>query len=194
MPANRPLTRQRLTAALALWIAQGFGVGRIPVAPGTCGSLVGVLWTAALLATGSPWCYAAGALAGVVASVWLCGVAERILGRKDPGSVVLDEIAAVPLCFAGWIGLCLWQTGQMPLPARFLGRDLWLTLAFFGAFRFFDVLKPWPVRQSQALPGGWGIAADDLLAALYVNLLLAAVLGAWTLGTGAFPAALLNLN
>ena len=195
MPANTPLTDQRLTAALALWIAQGFGVGRVPVAPGTCGSLVGVLWTALLLATGSPWFYAAGVLAGVVLSVWLCGVAERILGRKDPASVVLDELAAVPLCFAGWLGLCLWRTGQMPLPGRlFAGHGLWLTLAVFGAFRFFDVLKPWPVRQSQALWGGWGITADDLLAALYVNLLLAAVLGAWTLAAGAFPAAFLSPN
>jgi phosphatidylglycerophosphatase A len=175
---------------LALWIAQGFGVGRIPVAPGTCGSLVGLLWTAVLLATGSLWLYAAGALAGALASVCLCGVAERILGRKDPGSVVLDEIVAVPLCFAGWIGLCLWRTGQMPLPERLLaGQGWWLTVGVFGAFRFFDALKPWPVRQSEALPGGWGVTADDLLAALYVNLLLAAVLGAWTLGEGAFPAA-----
>jgi len=194
MPTNAPLSGQRLTTTLALWIAQGFGVGRIPVAPGTCGSLVGVLWTALLLATGSPWLYAAGVLAGAAVSVWLCGVAERILGRKDPGSVVLDEIAAVPLCFAGWLGLCLWRTGQMPLPGRLFGRELWLTLGVFGAFRFFDVLKPWPVRQSQALPGGWGITADDLLAALYVNLLVAAVLGAWTLWAGGFPAAFLSPN
>jgi len=189
MSAAPPPPSQRPGAALALWIAQGFGTGRLPVAPGTWGSFVGVVWTALLLAAGSPWLYAAGALAGAAVSVWLCGVAERILGRKDPGSVVLDEIAAVPLCFAGWMGLCLWRTGQMPLPDRLFGRDLWLTIGFFGAFRFFDVLKPWPVGQSQALPGGWGITVDDLLAALYVNLLLGAVLGAWTLGGGGFPAA-----
>ena len=47
----------------------------------------------------------------------------------------------------------------------------------FGAFRFFDVLKPWPVKQSQSLPGGWGVVVDDLLAAVYVNVVvLAAVL------------------
>jgi phosphatidylglycerophosphatase A len=48
---------------------------------------------------------------------------------------------------------------------------LWL-VAIFAAFRFFDVVKPWPIRQSQSLPGGWGITIDDLLAAIYVNLLV----------------------
>jgi phosphatidylglycerophosphatase A len=73
---------------------------------------------------------------------------------------------------------------------RLLGQDVWLTAGFFAAFRFFDVLKPWPVRQSQALPGGWGVTVDDLLAALYVNLLLAVVLGAWTWRAGTFPTGL----
>ena len=49
-------------------------------------------------------------------------------------------------------------------------------VAVFAAFRFFDVLKPWPVRQSQRLPGGWGVTMDDVLAALYVNLLAALTL------------------
>jgi len=80
-----------------LWIAQGCFTGRIPVAPGTFGSLAGLLWVDALLATRSPWAFAAGALVGIACSVWFCGRAERILGQTDPGSVVLDEIAAMPV-------------------------------------------------------------------------------------------------
>src|SRR6266850_1448021 len=74
-----------------LWIAQGFGVGRIPLAPGTFGSLVGVLWFGLLLATGSLWILALSTLLGIALSVWLCGRAEKILGQRDPGSIVLDE-------------------------------------------------------------------------------------------------------
>ena len=157
-----------------LWIAQGFGVGRIPFAPGTFGSLVGLLWFAVLLLPGNPWSGLGGMLAAIVLSVWLCGAAEKILNRTDPGSVVLDEIVAVPLCFAVWVGEYLWRRGVLPAPGVFFSRDNWpLTLSVFVAFRFFDVLKPWPVRQSQRLPGGWGVTIDDVLAAFYVNLLAA---------------------
>src|SRR5258708_33314360 len=85
---------------LVLWIAQGFGLGRIPVAPGTFGSGLGLLWAAALLGLGSRWLYLAGTVAGLACSVWLCERAERILGRTDPGSGVLAEIAAIPACLA----------------------------------------------------------------------------------------------
>lgn len=153
-----------------LWMAQGFGVGRIPVAPGTFGSLVGLLWFALLLAPGNLWLFLAGVIAGAALSVWLCGEAERILNQKDPGSVVLDEIAAIPLCFAGWVGKVFWNAGAVPRVEDILGHHNWLAaLGVIAAFRFFDILKPWPVRQSQSLPGGWGVTVDDLLAALYVN-------------------------
>lgn len=155
---------------LKLWIAQGFGIGRIPVAPGTFGSVVGILWFALLIAPGNLWLFVAGIIAGAALSVWLCGEGEKILNQKDPGSVVLDEIAAIPLCFAGWAGQVFWKTGAMPRLEDILGGQRWLAaLGVFVAFRFFDVLKPWPVRQSQSLPGGWGVTVDDLLAAVYVN-------------------------
>src|SRR5664279_1321898 len=60
-----------------LWVAQGFGVGRVPVAPGTFGSVVGVLWFGLLLMTGNLWLFVAGTIAAVALSVWLCGAAER---------------------------------------------------------------------------------------------------------------------
>lgn len=155
---------------MKLWIAQGFGIGRIPLAPGTFGSLLGLLWFALLLLTGHLWLFLAGTLAALALSVWLCGAAEQALGRTDPGCVVLDEIAAMPLCFLGWVAAQSWNTGALPALSAFFSARTWpMTLAVFAAFRFFDVLKPWPVRQSQSLPGGWGVTIDDVLAALYVN-------------------------
>jgi phosphatidylglycerophosphatase A len=154
------------------------GVGRIPVAPGTFGSILGLLWFALLLAGGNLWVLVGGAAAGLALSVWLGGAAENILGRTDPGCVVLDEITAMPVCFFGWVGIRLAQTGALPDVNYFLTGTRWaLTLGIFAAFRFFDVVKPWPVRQSQALPGGWGITVDDVLAAVYVDVVLLAVFG-----------------
>jgi phosphatidylglycerophosphatase A len=156
-----------------LWIAQGFGVGRIPVAPGTFGSVVGVLWFGLLLMTGNLWLFAAGTIAAIALSVWLCGAAEKTLGKTDPGSVVLDEIAALPVCFSGWVAILQWKSHAMPRFADFFSARTWLlTLGVFAAFRFFDVAKPWPVHQSQSLPGGWGVTIDDVLAAVYVNLVV----------------------
>lgn len=157
---------------LHLWLAQGFGAGHCPGAPGTAGALLGLLWTAALLASGSLACFLAGCVAGFLLAVRSCGVAERALAAKDPGSVVLDEIAAVPICWIGWVAEAHARTGAMPPPTAWLHTPgPFVVVAVFAAFRLFDIWKPWPVRQSQDLPGGWGIAIDDLLAAGYVNLL-----------------------
>ena len=159
-----------LKSALLVWLAQGFGIGRLKPGPGTWGSVLGLGWFAALLATGSLAWFVLGAVAAMFASVWFCGAAEKILRQKDPGSVVLDEIVAIPFCFAGWVGTYFFQTGQLPAPAHFFSAENWLKVVFiFGAFRFFDIVKPWPVKQSQSLPGGWGVTVDDVLAAGYVN-------------------------
>jgi phosphatidylglycerophosphatase A len=166
---------------LLLWISQGFGIGRIPFAPGTFGSLLGLGWFALLLLTGSFTLFALGTLAGLAASVWLCGVGERVLKERDPGSIVLDEITAIPLCFLGWIGVHLWQGGGWPGPEFFFTTPrLMGTLGVFAAFRFFDIAKPTPVRQSQSLPGGWGVTIDDALAAVYVNLVVLSIPGVRT--------------
>jgi phosphatidylglycerophosphatase A len=167
---------------VALWIAQGFSVGRIPWMPGTFGSALGLLWVAALLSTGSAWAYFAGTVAGLLGSVCLCGKAERILNQTDPGSVVLDEIVAMPICCAGWLFGMGAHSHSLPPPASLYAHGGWVwTAGIFLAFRFFDIVKPWPVRQSQRLPGGWGVTVDDALAAGYVNLVVAAVGGvrAW---------------
>lgn len=153
---------------LIVFVAQGFGVGRIPWAPGTFGSVVGLGWFALMLATGDIWLFALGTILGLAASVWFCGKAEKILGQTDPGSVVLDEIAAMPVCFISWV--LFFHHSRLVSPAEFILQDLMMTAVIFVLFRFFDVVKPWPIRQSQKLVGGWGITVDDLLAAVYVNL------------------------
>jgi phosphatidylglycerophosphatase A len=163
--------------AFLLWLAQGFGIGRIPKAPGTFGSVIGLLWFALLLLAGNLPLFLLGTAMGLALSVWLCGIGEKVLQAKDPGSVVFDEIAAIPVCFTGWVVVHLWKTGLFPAPGFFFSRQNWLpTLGVFAAFRFFDVLKPSPVRQSQSLPGGWGVTVDDALAAVYVNVVVALIL------------------
>ena len=166
--------KNQLKSQFVLWIAQGFSVGRIPVAPGTFGSAIGLLWFAALLLPGNFWFYAGMTATGVFLSVRLCDSAEKILRQTDPGSIVLDEIAAMPICFGVWVGDYWIKHGAIPGPAYFFTYDAWpLTLAVFAGFRLFDIIKPWPVRQSQKLPGGWGVTLDDVLAALYVNVAVA---------------------
>lgn len=160
------------SAGLIVWLAQGFGVGRIRVAPGTWGSVVGVLWALLLLAPGSFAVFVVGILFSSIAAVWICGQAERILGEHDPGSVVLDEIVAVPIALAGYAGLWWFQAGELPAPAKLA--DWWpATVAAFLLFRLFDIWKPWPIRLLQKLPGGWGVVADDLAAGLVSAFVLA---------------------
>jgi len=157
---------------LALWIAQGFWIGRIPIAPGTFGSALGLVWFALLLCTNNLWLYLLGTVVGFGASVWLSGIAEKMLGKKDPSSVVIDEITAVPVCFLGWIGRFWVSYHALPVPESFFAPATWyLTLIIFVLFRLFDVAKPWPIRSSQSLAGGWGITVDDFLAAAYVLVL-----------------------
>jgi phosphatidylglycerophosphatase A len=163
---------------MKLWIAQGFGAGRIPIAPGTFGSIIGLGWFLLLLCAHSWLIFIVGNLLAVALSVWLCGEAEQILKRKDPGSIVLDEIAAIPICFTGWLAIAWWPQHRWPGVEFFWSR--WpSSIGVFALFRFFDVLKPWPVRQSQNLPGGWGVTVDDVLAAIYVNVVVLVVHSLW---------------
>lgn len=164
--------------AFILWLAQGFGIGRVPKAPGTFGSFLGLAWFAALLLTGNLGLYSIGCVVGLALSVWLCGAGEKILKARDPGSIVFDEIAAIPICFLGWIFAHIYghKVSSFPTPAFFFsGQHLLATIGVVAAFRLFDIWKPWPVRQSQSLPGGWGVTVDDALAAIYVNVLVLAV-------------------
>jgi phosphatidylglycerophosphatase A len=82
----------------------------------------------------------------------------------------------VPICFLAWIGIVTARAGSLPAPEYFFSRDTGLfSLGIFVLFRLFDIAKPWPIRGSQSLPGGWGVTVDDLLAAAYVNAIVLAV-------------------
>jgi len=140
----------------AHFIALGFGVGVVPVLPGTFGTLLAVpLWW--LLGAG----YGPGALFAIIAGlfaigVWACAVTGRDLGAADHGAMVWDELVAFLLVL--WIVPSVW-TWQ---------------LAAFILFRAFDMLKPAPIRQlEQRFKGGFGVMFDDLLAAGYTLLVLA---------------------
>lgn len=138
---------------------------RLP-APGTWGSLAGLLYFV-LLFRYSRWevIFAWSVLLSYVA-VAFCGDAARRLGKKDPGEVILDEFAVMPLVFLGW------RAGYVA------GLTDWVALlAGFGLFRFYDILKPLGISRLQRWPGGWGIVADDFAAALAACGTLH--LGAW---------------
>jgi phosphatidylglycerophosphatase A len=156
---------------IALWVAQGFGIGRIPFAPGTFGSVLGILWLAALLALKRPEFVLLGAFALAALSVWLSGFAEQTLGKKDPGSVVIDEICAIPFCFIAWLLLGSGTSASDLHPMLLFENGHWkATLIIFVLFRIADISKPWPANISQKLPGGWGVTVDDLIAAVWVNI------------------------
>lgn len=169
-----PASGNRLSKvdAAVLFIAEGFGSGRIPFGPGTWGSLVGVGWLVLLLRIPAPLAAAVAALIAVGIAIPICSRAERILGREDPGSVVLDEIVAMPLTFLGpLIVLGIWPTssGVTDLAHRFWPE--WVV--GFLAFRMFDITKPGVIRRVQNLRAGWGVVADDVLAALAAALVTA---------------------
>jgi phosphatidylglycerophosphatase A len=153
---------------IALWLAQGLGIGRIPIMPGTFGSVLGFFWFLLIVAPGNFAVFTVAILFGFFVSVLCSEIGEKILGQKDPGSIVIDEIIAIPVCFLGWMTIEPAISG----PMWFLTEGRWkTTLAILVAFRVFDIWKPWPVRQSQRLPGGWGVTVDDVLAAIYVAVI-----------------------
>jgi phosphatidylglycerophosphatase A len=140
---------------LGVWIATCAGAGYAPVAPGTAGSLVGLVVVIALRQAGLAPAWAAATLAALAVcafgvGVWGAGRAEQFFGRVDPRPVVIDEAAGQMLTFLA-----------RPQPSW-----KWL-LAGFLLFRAFDVIKPFPARRAEKFPGGWGIMMDDVFAAAY---------------------------
>lgn len=169
--------RHRHRDRLILFIAEGLGSGRIPIAPGTWGSLLGVGWFLALVALGSFWLFLAGTAIGIAAGIWFCDEAERILGRKDPGSIVLDEIVAVPLVYLSWVWVAQSHFGACSIDKLAgVGNVWWLLGTGFAAFRLLDAVKPWPICAMQRVRGGWGVVVDDLAAALCTTVLLYCVI------------------
>ena len=160
-----------LALALATW-----GVGFIPGAPGTYGSAVGVgLYLlvqsagARLSASAAARGWDSAALASfrltfmllliaavTFAGVWAATRVETLLGRKDPGVVVADEVAGQLIAF-------------LFVPA---GAGWWAVLAGFVLFRLFDIWKPYPIRRLEKLRSGLGVMADDVLAGVYAAIVM----------------------
>jgi len=134
--------------AVARLIATWFGCGYWPLGPGTLGAAAAVG-----IAAAAHWSPLTAGLAGLLAlgpSVWASAVEAETSGRKDPGHVVVDEVVGQWITLAGAVQLD-WQS-------CFIG---------FMLFRLFDIWKPAPVRQLEALPHGIGIMADDVMAGVY---------------------------
>ena len=143
-------------------------VDRLLPAPGTWGSLLGVVfYYYAFQKTGlntpeSFLQFVIFAALLVVCAVPICEAGEKALGQSDPGEVNFDEFAVIPVCFAG-LGNAI-DCGTA-------GTLSWLAAGFL-LFRFFDITKPLGVRKMEQFKGGWGIMADDILAGCYSALIL----------------------
>lgn len=130
-------------------LSLGFGAGLAPIAPGTCGTLVAIPFYLVLAHLSLPY-YLLIVVAGFAAGVYLCQSTSDALGVHDHPGIVWDEIIGF------WITMI-----AVPLAWQWI-------LAGFVLFRFFDIVKPWPVKIADAkIRGGFGIMIDDLLAGLY---------------------------
>jgi len=135
--------------ALAMVVATAGYIGYFPIAPGTAGSLAGLVVLAFVRWIGVPAFEIATIIAVLLAGIWSASIAEQTLNRKDPGPVVIDEVLGMLITVA-------------LLPLSLTG-----VLVAFLLFRIFDVVKPFPARRLEALHGGAGIMLDDAVAGLY---------------------------
>ena len=140
-------------ARLAWLLGTGFGSGLFPLAPATAASLVAlaIYWVTPLSGDSLGLFLLIGI--GFPVGVWATGSLVSP-ADQDPHRAVWDEFVGI------WVS-CL-----------FLPKEIWWLAAAFVCFRAFDILKPWPIRQLERLPGGLGIMSDDLLAGIYVAILL----------------------
>ena len=139
--------------AVILGIAQGAYAGRFPIAPGTAGTVVGLLLFLGMKDL-APGHYFAICVLVILIGTWTAGRAEVMLGCTDSPSIVIDEIAGY------LVTMFMVPTGWIFVVAGFL------------LFRAFDIVKPWPLRRLQDLHGGAGVMLDDIGAGIYSNILL----------------------
>lgn len=157
-----------------VWLSVGCGLGLIPKAPGTWGSLLGLPIAWGLQQT--PWPLLANGVGAVVLfllGIPICGAGAQHFQTKDPKQVVFDEIAAFPIVF-------------LLIPMN------WWTIPLgFALFRLFDIAKPGPIRTLDNLNGGLGIMADDTLAGVFAAAVL---VGVYALTGGPFVSMIAPLN
>lgn len=150
-------------------LTSSFGLGWLPLAPGSWGSLgpAAVFALMGVLSVDPRAIMAAmGALValGSLGTIRLSPHTMAVTGQDDPDEVVLDEVAGQPICF---LTLPLWSAA-VSTPKGMLA----VAAAGYFFFRLFDTLKPWPCKRLEGLPAGWGILADDLVAGLYAAVVL----------------------
>jgi phosphatidylglycerophosphatase A len=154
---------RRVVDRAARVVATAFGSGYSPFAPGTAGSAVGLLLFWPLAGLGWPvQAAAAGAL--FLVGALAAGRVASSLGLKDPSIVVVDEVVGQ------WVAL-----SALPFTPA-------VAALGFVLFRAMDIAKPWPARDLERVPGGWGIMADDVAAGVYANLTLRVGLLVWPAG------------
>ena len=158
MNLRQPVWPRFLPTPLVLAIARVGPCGRMRRAPGTWGSLAGLLLQLLVFHTLSLPLAIFFCVILALLSVAFCGEAEFRLGARDPGEIVLDEFVAIPVCLLNW------QYIAASLPAWAAPWSVYL--AAFALFRLFDIVNPFGIARLQALPGGWGVTLDDTAAAL----------------------------
>lgn len=160
--ANKRVLARTVVTDPVHFLAFGFGAGLLPWAPGTFGSIPGLLLAWITLPLSMEWkLMVASAL--VMAGIWVCGESARRLGTHDHPGIVWDEITGMYLTL-------------LVAPTQIA----YWALAF-ALFRLFDIWKPWPIRDlDHRMAGGVGIMLDDLVAALYAAILLA--FAGWFIG------------
>jgi len=147
-------TLQKRVKKFILFWATGFGVGYSPVAPGTVGTLIAIPVYYFLSNISSP-IYEITLVGFFFLSVWISENAEIFFGKKDDQRIVIDEIM-------GFLITMLW----VPKTTILMGVGFFL-------FRFFDIVKPFPIRRlEKKLKGGYGVVADDVMAGVYANIVL----------------------
>jgi phosphatidylglycerophosphatase A len=161
--------------ALALFVASGFGSGFIPFAPGTFGSLVGLLIAYGLITlfgSNAPLLQNGLIIASVLLAalgIWSGSRAEKILARKDASQIVIDEVCGQLVSFV-FIA---------PYLVRFGPQWRWWLVIGFALFRIFDIFKPYPIGELQHFKGGLGVMMDDILAGIYAAAILSVVMYIW---------------
>lgn len=209
-PSSTPESKPQKKPRFALFIATAAGLGYLPVAPGTWGSLAGLIlvlipWWAFEVVTEAVllskrangtfflivsaehrdpflWMQIGLAILLAVIGVWSANRAAEFWQQKDPQQVVIDEVSGQHLALVLGCSVPVWWrtvseypwngfpfglvTVRSPLNWKYL-------LVGFILFRLFDIWKPFPARQAESLPGGWGIMTDDWVAGIY------AALGLW---------------
>ena len=158
-------------------VATGLGIGMIPLAPGTWGSLeglgIGLVLSGLHLSPAGGFAISCIVAFGIAAgAVVVSGRVEALTEVRDPGPIVIDEVAGQIVAFApSSFFLPGGGSGAMPV---------WFAFgAPFLLFRLFDVWKPGPIRRLQELPGGWGIVADDVAAGVVAGAIVSAIGLVW---------------